>query len=573
MNEPKTPNLGLNKIDRSSPSTTYFDLDKYLDQNWEKVDEGVATKQDLEELREAVGEIDVPDASLTQKGKVQLSNKVDGISETMAATERAVSDARKAAETSAKNASLSRNGGTLTGSGGILSIVNETPELDGLYAQLYPEGIEAGRKAWFGFGDKYSRSLTLTNEFLDGDIVFRDRTGTTSIADLKQSGVKAKQRIVDSLNVLGESASTSDDWEQLEHKLRVGKIYGPNKKVPIEKVKDMQITLAATFSNTQPDIKYGVDIEGNITFGSIISGTNLYKLTNINPAGVERWTTSMNNGWTLSALTVNSIRLEIATIFSRSVNNVTESQVYIFDCRNGVQLRSFQIEPLGYSSLELDDDGLVYVKESYRVNVYDASGGIRTTISYYYSGKEAVCVDRKNGEIYLHANFNGKTGIHKFSNNGTYLWYCPVTFFGGFAIGMQNGVTMLHVRTTGSSNVTLINAKTGEKNLQITNVLPRSFNPRSIIMYSDSILADDNGMGILYGAEEESSGSNYCKLALGIYSEGGKYKRSLDFSDSLYAFINVKGIFASGDGSRPDKILFIFSSRINVYNINAEILG
>lgn len=39
MSEPKTPNLGLNKIDRSSPSTTYFDLDKYLDQNWEKIDE------------------------------------------------------------------------------------------------------------------------------------------------------------------------------------------------------------------------------------------------------------------------------------------------------------------------------------------------------------------------------------------------------------------------------------------------------------------------------------------------------------------------------------------------------
>ncbi|WP_434752539.1 pyocin knob domain-containing protein [Paenibacillus amylolyticus] len=39
MSEPKTPNLGLNKIDRSSPSTTYFDLDRYLDQNWEKVDD------------------------------------------------------------------------------------------------------------------------------------------------------------------------------------------------------------------------------------------------------------------------------------------------------------------------------------------------------------------------------------------------------------------------------------------------------------------------------------------------------------------------------------------------------
>ncbi|KAA8783332.1 hypothetical protein EC604_05655 [Paenibacillus amylolyticus] len=39
MSEPKTPNLGLYKIDRSSPSTTYFDLDKYLDQNWEKIDD------------------------------------------------------------------------------------------------------------------------------------------------------------------------------------------------------------------------------------------------------------------------------------------------------------------------------------------------------------------------------------------------------------------------------------------------------------------------------------------------------------------------------------------------------
>ncbi|MDK8191554.1 hypothetical protein QP794_15815 [Paenibacillus sp. UMB7766-LJ446] len=49
MNEPKTPNLGLNKIDRSSPSTTYFDLDKYLDQNWEKVDEGVGQVEEKAE--------------------------------------------------------------------------------------------------------------------------------------------------------------------------------------------------------------------------------------------------------------------------------------------------------------------------------------------------------------------------------------------------------------------------------------------------------------------------------------------------------------------------------------------
>ncbi|SEL04626.1 pyocin knob domain-containing protein [Paenibacillus sp. OK003] len=53
MNEPKTPNLGLNKIDRSSPSTTYFDLDKYLDQNWEKVDESVGKVEEKAEDTEA----------------------------------------------------------------------------------------------------------------------------------------------------------------------------------------------------------------------------------------------------------------------------------------------------------------------------------------------------------------------------------------------------------------------------------------------------------------------------------------------------------------------------------------
>ncbi|MEJ9219567.1 hypothetical protein P4H46_15495 [Paenibacillus glucanolyticus] len=39
MANPKTPNLGLNKIDRSSPTTTYFDLEKYIDQNADSVDE------------------------------------------------------------------------------------------------------------------------------------------------------------------------------------------------------------------------------------------------------------------------------------------------------------------------------------------------------------------------------------------------------------------------------------------------------------------------------------------------------------------------------------------------------
>ncbi|MCC3382090.1 hypothetical protein ACFQ5D_03365 [Paenibacillus farraposensis] len=39
MGSEKTPNLGLNQIDRTSPKTTYFDLEKYLDQNWRAVDD------------------------------------------------------------------------------------------------------------------------------------------------------------------------------------------------------------------------------------------------------------------------------------------------------------------------------------------------------------------------------------------------------------------------------------------------------------------------------------------------------------------------------------------------------
>ena len=64
---------------------------------FQKIDAGAATQADLDTLREAVSKMDIPDASLTQKGKVQLSSKTDGTSEAVAATEKAVRDARVAA--------------------------------------------------------------------------------------------------------------------------------------------------------------------------------------------------------------------------------------------------------------------------------------------------------------------------------------------------------------------------------------------------------------------------------------------------------------------------------------------
>ncbi|ANY74536.1 hypothetical protein BBD41_19260 [Paenibacillus ihbetae] len=64
MTNPVTPNIGLNKIDRTSPATTYFDLEKYIDQNADTVDrfageasqaiEALQQRLDTEERREVV---------------------------------------------------------------------------------------------------------------------------------------------------------------------------------------------------------------------------------------------------------------------------------------------------------------------------------------------------------------------------------------------------------------------------------------------------------------------------------------------------------------------------------------
>ncbi|MGG1597602.1 hypothetical protein [Paenibacillus naphthalenovorans] len=48
MSNPKTPNLGLDLIDRTSPTTTYLNLDTNLDQNWLKIDAGVLMKSTFE---------------------------------------------------------------------------------------------------------------------------------------------------------------------------------------------------------------------------------------------------------------------------------------------------------------------------------------------------------------------------------------------------------------------------------------------------------------------------------------------------------------------------------------------
>lgn len=75
-----TPNLGLLKKDPMVDGSETFNIKTMLNDNWDKIDE-------------AVGNINIPDASLTTKGIVQLSNATDGNREDVAVTEKAVKDA------------------------------------------------------------------------------------------------------------------------------------------------------------------------------------------------------------------------------------------------------------------------------------------------------------------------------------------------------------------------------------------------------------------------------------------------------------------------------------------------
>lgn len=76
-----TPNLGLPLIDGAMTADVPRDMNALAN----AVDTAV---------EEALADVSIPDASLTVKGKVQLSNSTSGTSETVAATEKAVNDAK-----------------------------------------------------------------------------------------------------------------------------------------------------------------------------------------------------------------------------------------------------------------------------------------------------------------------------------------------------------------------------------------------------------------------------------------------------------------------------------------------
>lgn len=212
---------------------------------FEKIDAGVATQADLDTLREAVSKMDIPDASLTQKGKVQLSSRTDGTSETVAATEKAVRDARVAAINVATTDAIANAKSyidtktwqkhKLTADDGKSQLISGT-DLNSLVANGQYNGnsltnapIPANVDEWWyidvqchsnGTGYVIQRASRLNG----GTQTLYQRTRENNIwqpwsFDVFQSGVDAKKAVVDAINAKGGSASTNDTWATLVNKL------------------------------------------------------------------------------------------------------------------------------------------------------------------------------------------------------------------------------------------------------------------------------------------------------------------------------------------------------------------
>ncbi|CAM4144260.1 phage tail protein [Saccharibacillus endophyticus] len=91
----KTPNVDLYKADKAADADQTFNIDTMLNENWDKLDTAIG------EMRTEIGEIEpeIPDASTTQKGIVQLDDTTSSTSKGKAATADAVRRVKEITDT------------------------------------------------------------------------------------------------------------------------------------------------------------------------------------------------------------------------------------------------------------------------------------------------------------------------------------------------------------------------------------------------------------------------------------------------------------------------------------------
>ncbi|GAK39521.1 hypothetical protein PUW24_24070 [Paenibacillus urinalis] len=174
----------------------------------------------------------------TEQFQRQWDEFIGGIEDEGFATTGYVNEQVAVTETNAKNASLSRTGGTVNG---VVTVNN--PNLLGSTAGSIVDGITtnfstgnqsklvtramrvSNGNTWTSEAIELARYVDATQQatlrFEGDEIRFKNADNTwTSLRELKQSGVNAKQGIVDAINAMGGSASTGDIWSTLHTKIR-----------------------------------------------------------------------------------------------------------------------------------------------------------------------------------------------------------------------------------------------------------------------------------------------------------------------------------------------------------------
>lgn len=217
------------------------------------------THKELEEALEGL-DPDIPGASLTQPGIVQLSNATNGTRENVAPTEKALkaaydrgsegvtaaaaaqakADAAEtpagaqakadAAETNAKNASLPRAGGTID-AGALGTTAGSTQDIVAFQSRTSNATRLIVRQVRVQSGSDWTTSATdlvrktdsvdqATLRFMGDDVLFKDASNVwTSLRDLKSSVANGKNAVASAISGKGVPASGSDDFAVLANKI------------------------------------------------------------------------------------------------------------------------------------------------------------------------------------------------------------------------------------------------------------------------------------------------------------------------------------------------------------------
>lgn len=247
-----TPNLNLLKKDPLTDGNETFNIQTMMNDNWDKIDTAVKKVQD----DVASIDPDIPDASTTKKGIVQLTSATNSTSETLAATAKAVK--------TVADASLPKTGGaisgdiSISGKSTLVGPIDFRNGIDGLGDIKTTGNIRANgmvnftAKLFVGSGDNNAQpGLSLSigdndtgfNHNSDGYVDFISNGRTVAymkggrfvvrgdgddfydvardIINLKQSGVNLKQQLVDAINANAGSASISEEFSALINKIRL----------------------------------------------------------------------------------------------------------------------------------------------------------------------------------------------------------------------------------------------------------------------------------------------------------------------------------------------------------------